>query len=132
MMKNLTRYATLILLLRLEHILTLPQNLVHPKAAPGFGYVSYEVHLHPTYRVPCLWFSLHDLPPDEPAFNIDTVFRRLIPDAYKDGLRRGVGGIGGISADVSLHLALPLASPNHWGTLFLSSSVPVGRRYIQL
>ncbi|PON23865.1 hypothetical protein TGAM01_v207193 [Trichoderma gamsii] len=74
-------------------------NLIHQKAAPSFGYVSYEVHLHPTYRVPCLWFSLHDLPPDEPAFNIDTVFRRLIPDAYKDGLRRGMGGIGGISAD---------------------------------
>ncbi|KAL7925137.1 hypothetical protein ACQKWADRAFT_310721 [Trichoderma austrokoningii] len=74
-------------------------NLVHQKAAPGFGYVSYEVHLHPTYRVPCLWFSLHNLPSDEPAFNIDTVFRRLVPDAYKDGLRRGVGGIGGISAD---------------------------------
>lgn len=92
---------TLILLLHLEHILTFPQNLVHQKAAPGFGYVSYEVHLHPTYRVPCLWFSLHDLPPDEPAFNIDTVFRRLVPDAYKDGLRRGLGGIGGISADVS-------------------------------
>lgn len=37
---------------------------------------------------------------DEPAFNIDTVFRRLVPDQYKDGLRK-VGGIGGISADVS-------------------------------
>ena len=50
--------------------------------------------------MPCLWFSLHDLPPDEPAFNIDTVFRRLVPDQFKDGLR-GLGGIGGISADVS-------------------------------
>ncbi|KAL7945993.1 hypothetical protein V8C42DRAFT_344734 [Trichoderma barbatum] len=73
-------------------------NLIHRKA-PAFGYVAYEIHLHPTYRVPCLWFSLHDLPSDEPAFNIDTVFRLLIPDSYKDGLRRGVGGIGGISAD---------------------------------
>ncbi|KAL6800209.1 hypothetical protein V8C43DRAFT_155416 [Trichoderma afarasin] len=74
-------------------------GLVQQKARPGFGYVAYEIHLHPTYRVPCLWFSLHDLPSDEPAFNIDTVFRRLVPDSYKDGLRRGVGGIGGISAD---------------------------------
>ncbi|KAL6886517.1 hypothetical protein HDV57DRAFT_391839 [Trichoderma longibrachiatum] len=74
-------------------------KLVQQKETPGFGYVAYEVHLHPTYRVPCLWFSLHDLPSEEPAFNIDTVFRRLVPDSYKDGLRRGVGGIGGISAD---------------------------------
>lgn len=64
------------------------------------GFVTYEIHLHPTYRVPCLWFSLHDLPFDEPTFNIDTVFRRLVPDEYKEGLR-GLGGIGGISADVS-------------------------------
>ncbi|KAK4070446.1 hypothetical protein Trihar35433_4913 [Trichoderma harzianum] len=76
------------------------QGLIQQKARPGFGYVAYEIHLHPTYRVPCLWFSLHDLPSDEPAFNIDTVFRRLVPDSYKDGLRRGVGGIGGISADI--------------------------------
>lgn len=66
---------------------------------PDFGYVTYEIHLHPTYRVPCLWFSLHGLPADEPAFNIDTVFRRLVPDQYKHGLRK-LGGIGGISADV--------------------------------
>ncbi|KUI66944.1 hypothetical protein VM1G_01452 [Cytospora mali] len=65
---------------------------------PDFGYVTYEIHLHPTYQAPCLWFSLHGLPVDEPAFNIDTVFRRLVPDQYKDGLRK-VGGIGGISAD---------------------------------
>ncbi|KAM0258395.1 hypothetical protein ACHAQJ_003872 [Trichoderma viride] len=78
-------------------------NLIHQKATPEYGHVSYEIHLHPTYRVPCLWFSLHNLPPEEPAFNIDTVFRHLIPDNYKDGLRRGVGGIGGISADVSFH-----------------------------
>ncbi|KAK2611251.1 hypothetical protein N8I77_004611 [Diaporthe amygdali] len=65
---------------------------------PYFGYVTYEIHLHPTYRVPCLWFSLHGLPADEAAFNIDTVFRRLVPDQYKHGLRK-LGGIGGISAD---------------------------------
>ncbi|KAK5990773.1 Ubiquitin-like-conjugating enzyme ATG10 [Cladobotryum mycophilum] len=64
-----------------------------------FGYVTYEIHLHPTYRVPCLWFTLHGLPPDEIAFNIDTVFRHLVPEEYKDGLRREIGGIGGISAD---------------------------------
>lgn len=70
-----------------------------PGKAPDFGYVTYEIHLHPTYQAPCLWFGLHRLAVDEPAFNIDTVFRRLVPDQYKDSLRK-VGGIGGISADV--------------------------------
>lgn len=74
---------------------------------PNFGYVTYEIHLHPTYQAPCLWFTLHGLPVDEPAFNIDTVFRRLIPDQYKDKLRK-LGGIGGISADVSLSFLLLL------------------------
>ena len=67
---------------------------------PEFGYVIYEIHLHPTYRAPCLWFTLHGLPADEPAFNIDTVFRRLVPDRFKEGLR-APGSVGGISADVS-------------------------------
>jgi ubiquitin-like-conjugating enzyme ATG10 len=40
------------------------------------------------------------MPPEEPGFNIDTVFRRLVPDEYKSALR-GLGNIGGISADVS-------------------------------
>ncbi|PHH88676.1 hypothetical protein CDD83_7244 [Cordyceps sp. RAO-2017] len=61
-------------------------------------HVTYEIHLHPTYRVPCLWFTLHNLPAHERAFSIDTVFRRLVPDEYKNGLRR-LGGVGGISAD---------------------------------
>ncbi|KAK1752397.1 hypothetical protein QBC47DRAFT_388359 [Echria macrotheca] len=74
----------------------LPKQPTRP--APRHGYVTYEIHLHPTYEAPCLWFTLHDLPPDEPAFNIDTVFRRLVPDQFKDGLR-SAGPIGGISAD---------------------------------
>jgi len=63
--------------------------------------VEYEIHLHPTYRVPCLWFTLRNLPADEPPFDVDTVFRRLVPDEYKAGLR-ALGNVGGISADVSL------------------------------
>lgn len=66
------------------------------KRPPDYGHVTYEIHLHPTYRAPCLWFSFHNLPMDEQAFNIDTVFRRLVPDQYKDGLRSA--GVGGISA----------------------------------
>ncbi|KAK3940051.1 hypothetical protein QBC46DRAFT_386190 [Diplogelasinospora grovesii] len=76
-------------------------NRIQPQrgATQDFGYVTYEIHLHPTYRAPCLWFTLHGLPPDEPPFNIDTVFRRLVPDQYKEPLRNAVGTIGGISID---------------------------------
>ncbi|KAL2255875.1 hypothetical protein VTK26DRAFT_2551 [Humicola hyalothermophila] len=78
-------------------------SIVLPRTTPPAlsgraGYVQYEIHLHPTYQAPCLWFSLHDLPNNEPAFHIDTVFRRLVPDQYKDGLRNAAP-IGGISAD---------------------------------
>ncbi|KAI0109607.1 hypothetical protein GGR51DRAFT_100902 [Nemania sp. FL0031] len=62
------------------------------------SYVMYEIHLHPTYRAPCLWFSLHNLPIDESPLDIDTVFRRLVPDQFKHALR-GQGAIGGISID---------------------------------
>ncbi|OTA51943.1 hypothetical protein K449DRAFT_392138 [Hypoxylon sp. EC38] len=64
------------------------------------AHVKYEIHHHPTYRAPCLWFSLHSLPADEPAFDIDTIFRRLVPDQFKGQLRQ-MGPIGGISIDVS-------------------------------
>ncbi|KAG7142343.1 Ubiquitin-like-conjugating enzyme ATG10 [Verticillium longisporum] len=68
------------------------------RAPPDSGHVVYEIHLHPTYQMPCLWLTLHGLPADEPPFNIDTVFRRLVPDQYKSALR-GTGPIGGISCD---------------------------------
>lgn len=85
----------------LDRCLTIFQAaIVKPQSRPDVGLVEYEIHLHPTYRVPCLWFTLRNLPPDEPAFNIDTVFRRLVPDEYKAGLR-ALGAVGGISADVS-------------------------------
>lgn len=94
-----------------EIVLTCGMNQkqsMHPTMQPpkyNPGYVRYEIHLHPTYQVPCLWFSLHDLPVDEPALDVDTVFRRLVPDQYKDGLRSAVGSIGGISADVRIFLS---------------------------
>lgn len=62
--------------------------------------VTYEVHLHPTYRAPCLWFSVRGLPADEPALDLDTVFRRLVPSQFKERLRMQ-GPVGAISADVS-------------------------------
>ncbi|KAI1265290.1 hypothetical protein F5Y18DRAFT_67161 [Xylariaceae sp. FL1019] len=62
------------------------------------SYVLYEIHLHPTYRLPCLWFSLHNLPIDEPPLGIDTVFRHLVPPHFTDALHRQ-GPISGISID---------------------------------
>ncbi|CAK7266273.1 hypothetical protein SEPCBS57363_002007 [Sporothrix epigloea] len=67
-------------------------------SAPSHGYVTYEVHLHPTYRAPCLWFSLHDLPNGELGFDVDSVFRHVVPAQFQDRLR-AVGSMGGISVD---------------------------------
>jgi ubiquitin-like-conjugating enzyme ATG10 len=64
-------------------------------------YVVYEIHLHPTYQVPTLWFSLHDLPMGEPIFDLESVYRYLVPDEFKSRLR-GAGITGGLSAAVSM------------------------------
>jgi len=71
-----------------------------PSAHQG-GWVTYEILLHPTYEVPVLYFQLYGLPACEPRYDVETVFRRLVPDAYKQGLR-SLNGIGGISIDVSI------------------------------
>jgi len=60
-------------------------------------YVVYEIHLHPTYRTPVLWFSLRDLPPCDSPYDIETIYRYVVPDQFKDQLR-SIGVIGGISA----------------------------------
>ncbi|KAE9381395.1 hypothetical protein N431DRAFT_476228 [Stipitochalara longipes BDJ] len=60
-------------------------------------YVTYEIHLHPSYSMPTLWFTLHDLPMGESSFNIDAVYRYLVPQEYKNRLRTA-GVMGGISA----------------------------------
>ncbi|KAL5615604.1 uncharacterized protein BROUX77_001441 [Berkeleyomyces rouxiae] len=81
-----------------EAALRIPNVVGDGDSLRDVGRVTYEIHLHPTYRVPCLWFSLEDLPVDEPAFDIETVFRRLVPDQFKSGLR-ALGHMGGISMD---------------------------------
>ncbi|KAI2621063.1 hypothetical protein GGR54DRAFT_85514 [Hypoxylon sp. NC1633] len=68
------------------------------RSNPRVSHVKYEIHFHLTYRAPCLWFSLHDLPAGEPALDVETVFRRLVPAQFKDSLRQ-VGPVGGISID---------------------------------
>jgi ubiquitin-like-conjugating enzyme ATG10 len=76
-------------------------------ALPGYSlyshqpYVRYEIHLHPSYSMPTLWFMLHDLPMGESTFDLDAVYRYLVPSEYKSRLR-AIGVTGGISAAVSL------------------------------
>lgn len=73
-----------------------------PQARRDSGFVRYEIVLHPTYRVPVLYFWFSGLPSGEDPLSIDTVFRRLVPAAYKEGLRNWTyGRVGGISIDVS-------------------------------
>jgi hypothetical protein len=50
--------------------------------------------------MPTLWFMLHDLPMGEPSFDVDAVYRYLVPPEYKSRLRTA-GVTGGISAAVS-------------------------------
>lgn len=64
-------------------------------------YVIYEVHLHPTYNVPTLWFVLHDLPMGEQTFDIESIYRYLVPPQFKSQMRQ-FGPVGGISAAVSI------------------------------
>lgn len=59
-------------------------------------YVIYQIHLHPTYNVPTLWFTMYDLPMGEPAFDLDSVYRYLVPDEFK-GQLRAAGIMGGLS-----------------------------------
>ncbi|KAL2065032.1 hypothetical protein VTL71DRAFT_4172 [Oculimacula yallundae] len=60
-------------------------------------YVTYEIHLHATYKMPTLWFTLHDLPMGDPTFDLDSVYRYLVPTQFKSELR-AAGVTGGISA----------------------------------
>ncbi|KAH8163001.1 hypothetical protein CIB48_g5236 [Xylaria polymorpha] len=89
------------------------------------SYAVYEIHLHPTYRAPCLWFSLHNLPIDESPLDIDTVFRRVVPDQFKHALR-GQGAIGGLSIEASNSPALyKSTTDSSWGF-----PLPLPRRLI--
>lgn len=67
--------------------------------------MTYEIMLHPTYRMPCLYFRLWGLPENETSPEVDLVFRHLVPDEFKESLR-GYGGIGGLSVDVSIMMLL--------------------------
>jgi hypothetical protein len=84
--------------------------------------------------MPTLWFTLHDLPMGEPAFDLDAVYRYLVPLEYKSALR-ATGVVGGISAAVSviicgLHLlrakkAHTITAPSYYRCpIFLHTSLP--------
>jgi hypothetical protein len=42
--------------------------------------VLYEIHLHPTYQVPTLWFTLNYLPEHEEPWNFVTICRYLMSE----------------------------------------------------
>jgi hypothetical protein len=80
---------------------------------------------------------LHDLPMGENSFNVDAVYRYLVPPEYKSRLR-AAGVTGGISAAVGLVLKSfdnssladqGAASSDHRCTCFLHSSVSDERSY---
>lgn len=50
--------------------------------------------------MPTLWFTLHDLSIESPPFDLDSIYRYVVPEEYKSKLR-SVGVMGGISAAVS-------------------------------
>ncbi|KAI0998536.1 hypothetical protein K3495_g9660 [Podosphaera aphanis] len=60
-------------------------------------YVTYEIHLHPTYRVPTLWFTLHGLRRPEQLPNLESVYRYLVPP-QDQGKLMSAGITGGLSA----------------------------------
>ena len=51
--------------------------------------------------MPTLWFTLHDLPMGDPTFDLDSVYRYLVPAEFKSKLR-AAGVTGGVSAAVGL------------------------------
>jgi len=58
--------------------------------------------------MPCLWFRVWGLMTGDSQYDLETVFRLLVPIEYREGLRR-YGGVGGISLDVS-----PSSSKRFW------------------
>lgn len=90
--------------------------------------------------MPTLWFMLHDLPMGEPSFDVDAVYRYLVPPEYKSRLR-AAGATGGVSAAVSFlsvsfvvstFLIQDLATSNNRYTSFFHSSMSDERSYGEL
>lgn len=57
--------------------------------------VEYNILLSPTYRVPVLYFFLHDLPPGSLS-GLDAVHGLIVPEQMRSELQQ-VGVMGGIS-----------------------------------
>jgi ubiquitin-like-conjugating enzyme ATG10 len=60
--------------------------------------VDLSILLSPTYQVPVLWFTAHEVPLHGPS-GLDAVYHYLVPDLQKCGIRQ-VGILGGISMAV--------------------------------
>lgn len=60
--------------------------------------MTYDIVFSNSYRVPVLYFSLHNLPPAE-SRSIDAVYELLVPEHLKAGAK-AVGVMGGIGMTV--------------------------------
>ena len=66
-----------------------------------YGRVEYSIVLSPTYQVPVLYFTLHNLPPTLSPSSIDTVYDLLVPESFRPSIKQ-VGVMGVISMGVSI------------------------------
>ena len=73
------------------------QSTIHHFKAPVPS-VEYNILLSTTYRVPVLYFFLHNLPPGSLS-GLDAVYGLLVPELSRSGLQQ-VGVMGGISMSV--------------------------------
>lgn len=81
-----------------EHITSQASTIARP-SPPAYPSVEYCIILSPTYRVPVLYFTLHNLPPLLSPISIDTVYTLLVPQDDRNALER-IGVMGAISMGV--------------------------------
>src|ERR1700733_2207549 len=89
----------------------------HPTSGCESIVVDFSILLSPTYQVPVLWFTIHEVPLHGPS-GLDAVYQYLVPDLQKSGIRQ-VGILGGISMAVwppsilGGHAPLLISKQNH-------------------
>src|SRR2546423_605652 len=94
--------------------------------------VDFSIIVSPTYRVPVLWFTLHQVSLNGLS-GLDAVYQYLVPSLQKDGARN-IGILGGISMavwtfnryGVWIHSNLATVSPNLRSAGLLCSSMQYG------
>lgn len=67
--------------------------------------VTYDIVFSESYRVPILYFSLHNFPPAK-SRSVDIVYDLLVPEHLKAGAK-AIGVMGGIGMTVGSIQTLP-------------------------